>query len=120
MLTPNVGESATIAEYTDTVGDGSYSLRGALTGCFRFRDAHLDGESFDYIVSDGPNIEIDTGTLTYGDPDTLSRDLVQASSNAGAPIFWRGDTRPLLHEVAGEGIDDDTCDMQDIYSGTSV
>lgn len=117
---PNVADSATIAEHTDTTGLGPYRLNGALAGCFRFRDDHADGEEVTYIVSDGPNTEVVKGILTFGSPDTLSRDMILASSNGNAAINWSGGTRPLIHEAAGALIDDDTCDMQDIYTGTSV
>jgi hypothetical protein len=121
MLTPNIGESISIAEYTDTTGTGSYRLLGALDGCFRFRDAKADGDSFQYFVTDGPNIEIVTGVLTYGTVDSLSRTTIEASSSGGAAVNWLGNTRPILRlTIGGAADDDDTCDMQDIYSGTSV
>ncbi len=103
MTVPNVAISATIAEYTNTIGTGTYSLRGALAGYFRFRDAHDDGDSFDYIVTDGPNVEIVTGTLTYGSPDSLSRDTIQTSSNNDNAVNWQGGTRPIIREIVESG-----------------
>ncbi len=122
MPVPNVGASFSISEYTDTTGLGNYALRGGVVSpenyFFRFRDAHDDGASIDYWISDGPNIEIGTGILTYGDPDTLSRDTILASSNGGDKVNWLGGTRPILREVAvGECC---ACDIQNVYTGTSI
>ncbi len=121
MLAQNVADSATIAEYTDTVGTGPIALRGALAGCFRFRDGHPDGDStIEYIVSDGPNTEVVLGTLTYGDPDSLSLDTIETSSNGGAAISWSGNTRPLVHEAAAGTGKCVPADIIDVYSGTSI
>jgi hypothetical protein len=124
MPVPNVGASFSISEYTDTVGVGNYALRGAVVSSesyfFRFRDAYSDGDSVDYWVSDGPNIEIGTGILTYGDPDTLSRDTILASSNGGSLVDWLGNTRPILRatiETTGECI---PTEIINVYNGTSI
>jgi hypothetical protein len=123
VTVPNVAESRTIAEYTDTTGTSDYRLLGALPSSFRFRDAHTDGDSFDYIASDGPNIEIVTGTLTYGSPDILSRTTIQGSSNGGSKVEWSGVTRPILHEVGAASSSTATCvpaEIIDVYTGTSI
>lgn len=99
MTVPNVSISASVSEYTNVIGLNSYPLLGAITGHFRFRELYNDGDSFDYHISDGPNFEIVTGTLTYGDPDSLSRDIILASSNGGTFVNWSGATRPLISAV---------------------
>jgi hypothetical protein len=116
MTVPNVADSATIVEHTDVTGLNDYPLRGAIDGCFRFRDAHSDGATITYHASDGPNVEVVTGTLTYGSPDTLSRITILASSNGGDKINWSGGTRPILRAAVAAA----TIRIRKIAQGSST
>lgn len=48
-----------------------------------------------YIIDDGTNWECGIGTVTKGSPDTLTRNNVRSSSNAGAAVSWGAGTRNI-------------------------
>lgn len=76
-----------IAETTVTTGTGTISLDGAQTGYSKFRDIHADGARVGYaIFVPGGDFERGLGRLTYGTPDTVSRDVVLVSSNGGTGL----------------------------------
>lgn len=68
-------------ETTSTTGTGSINLSGASTGFRSFVDAIGNGNTCAYLINDGAgNWECGVGTVTDGDPDTLSRDTVLENS----------------------------------------
>jgi hypothetical protein len=79
-----------VIETTTTTGTGTINLAGAQTGYNAFRDEATDGGTVFYLILDDPasptSWEYGLGTLTYGTPDTLSRDTVLDSSNSGSKI----------------------------------
>lgn len=79
-----------VLETTTTTGTGTVNLAGAQTGYNAFRDEADDGATVYYLIVNDPSSptawEYGLGTLTYGTPDTLSRDTVIASSNSGSKI----------------------------------
>lgn len=79
-----------VLETTTTTGTGTVNLAGAQTGYNAFRDEADDGATVYYLIVNNPASptawEYGLGTLTYGTPDTLSRDTVIDSSNSGSKI----------------------------------
>jgi len=81
-----------VKETTTTEGTGTVDLAGAETGYQGFVAGAGDGNEVYYAIvgraggdSEG-EWEIGVGTVTDADPDTLSRDSVIASSNAGSLV----------------------------------
>ena len=94
-------------------GAGTYNLGGAYSqGDNRFRDVFLTGAPVEYVARTlvgsplGVKWEKGIGTLTYGTPDTLSRDVVYGSSSGGAAISWQATDSfviycaPILQTIA--------------------
>lgn len=63
-----------VREYTATTGTGDVTLGGALPAHITFDDAFDVGDAVTYVIEDGDNYEIGTGTLVSA--DTLSRTTV--------------------------------------------
>ncbi|WP_417462847.1 hypothetical protein [Kordiimonas sp.] len=63
-----------VRELTTTSGASDITLAGALAGHVRFRDAFAVGDAVSYVIEDGDNYEIGTGTMLNA--DTLARTTV--------------------------------------------
>lgn len=92
-LTP-LSADAAILEYSYTVGTGTYTLAGALSGCLPFSDApeFAGAATGTYQVTNGTpgvasNMEIATGIYNPG-AKTLTRATIVASTNGGAAVNW--------------------------------
>ena len=88
-----------IAENTISSGDGTITLDGAVVGFEAFRDNYGDGVKVSYVIRSatlGGGWEIGIGTLTFGSPDTLSRDTVLASSNGDSLVVFDGSLKNVL------------------------
>lgn len=72
-----------VRETTNTAGTGTVNLEGAEQGFRTFLAGVGDGNTCFYMITDGTDWETGKGTVTSGAPDTLSRDVVYASSNGG-------------------------------------
>src|SRR5689334_16458108 len=89
-----------VVETSSTTGTGTYSLAGipAGSGYKTFRQAFSNGETkVCYVVRNADNTrwEINEfGTLTYGTPDTLSRNVID-STNSGSAVTWVSGDLPL-------------------------
>jgi len=70
-----------VREFSITVGTGDITLGGAIAGHVRFSDAFAVGESVIYVVEDGDNYEIGTGT--YGAGNMLVRASISETLEAG-------------------------------------
>jgi len=73
-----------VREYTATVGTGDVALMGAMAGYVRFADGFAVGESLLYVIEDGDNYEIGTGTLAAS--DMLARTQVAETLVAGVLV----------------------------------
>ncbi len=87
-----------VRELTSTTGTGDIALAGALPGHIGFSDAFTIGDSVIYVIEDGDNYEIGTGTLV--DALTLERTDVAETLVGGtylqagaAPIDLSGNAR---------------------------
>ena len=79
-------------------GTSTVSLLGATTGYQSFASAIGNGNTCYYTISDqsGANWEVGIGTVTAGSPNTLSRDTVLSSSNAGAKVNFSSGTQNVF------------------------
>ncbi len=92
-----------VKESSTTTGTGTYSLAGAVSGHQGFVAAGCAGAQVPYVVTDGTNYEIGLGTITDAATDTLSRDVVYASSNSGSAVNWSAGTRDVyLADISGK------------------
>lgn len=98
-----------VRETTATTGTGTITLGGATLGFQSFTSA-FSGASTQlyYAMSDGTNWEVGIGTFTVSG-DTLSRQYVLASSNAGALVNFPGPTTTVWNDfpallAGGQGI----------------
>jgi len=66
---------------------------GALSG-FQAFSVIGDGNTCDYVATDGVNWEVGLGTYTLAGT-LLARTTIYASSNAGAAVNWAAGTRQL-------------------------
>lgn len=85
-----------VMETTKSTGTGSVNLEGAVQAFQTFVDGVGDGALVNYCIFDQSQWETGIGTVTQGNPDTLSRDRVISSSAAGNPINWGAGTRNVI------------------------
>lgn len=90
-----------VVETSSTTGTSAYALSGSApagTSYFTFRQRYANGEDeivYWVVNADRTKWEKNRfGTLTYGAPDTLSRNVVE-STNGDAPVSWVGGDTPL-------------------------
>lgn len=81
-----------VKETTTTTGTGTYDLGGAASGFRTFVAGVGTGNRCTYCVVEGATWEINEGTVTDAATDTLTRDLLLASST-GAAISWAAGSR---------------------------
>jgi hypothetical protein len=95
-----------VQETTTTTGTGTVSLGGAVAGFQTFSSVLASGDRCHYaIVDSSNNWEVGQGTYTSSG-DTLSRDVVWASSNSGALIsIAAGTTNVWLDSPARAEVD---------------
>lgn len=83
-----------VKETTTTTGTGTVDLDGAVTGFQGFVAGIGDGSKCYYMLHDNEtNWEVGLGTVTDAATDTLSRDLVLSSSNAGSAVNFGAGTK---------------------------
>jgi hypothetical protein len=86
-----------VKETTTTTGTGDISLGGAETNFVAFGTALSDGDTTYYAIVDDVNadFEIGIGTYTSG-TDTLSRDTILDSTNAGSAVNLSAGTKVVF------------------------
>lgn len=88
-----------VKETSTTTGTGTLSLAGAATGFQGFVAGAGDGAEVYYCIAGGSEWETGIGTVTDASPDTLSRDTVLASSNAGSLVNFSAGTKDVFLTV---------------------
>lgn len=87
---------------TATTGTGTITLGSAKAGYQTFAAAGVaDGATVSYVIEDGANWEIGTGTYT-ATGTTLARTTVLESTNADAAITLSGSAEVFLTAVASD------------------
>lgn len=81
-----------VKETSTTTGTGSYTLAGAVAGFQGIVAGIGSGNQSLFAATDGTDWEIFYGTVSG---TTLSRDIVEASSNAGAAVNWGAGTKEI-------------------------
>lgn len=86
-----------VKETTTSTGTTAITLAGALTGYQTFSSAVGNTNTTYYTIADqsGANWEVGIGTYTSAG-NTLSRDTVLASSNAGALVTFTSGTKDVF------------------------
>jgi hypothetical protein len=86
-----------VKETTTSTGTTAITLAGAATGFQSFSSAVGNGNTTYYTIADqtGSNWEVGIGTYTSSG-NTLSRDTVLASSNAGALVTFTSGTKDVF------------------------
>ena len=87
-----------VQETTATSGTGPVSLAGATTGFQTFVAGVGDGNECYYAIVDSVtgDWEIGSGTVTDSTTDSLSRDTVLQSSNAGSLVNFAANTKDVF------------------------
>jgi len=95
-----------VKETTTTTGTGTITLNGAVSDARSFGSVFPDGTTITFQIDDGAgNWEISTGSIG-GSGTTLTRDIVEDSSNSGALVsFGSGGKVVFLPLSAGKVIE---------------
>lgn len=75
-----------IAEASASSGTGNIALAGAVTGYRTFGSVYSVNDTFYYVIQDQSGGNWEVGSGTYSATNTLRRDTVLASSNAGSLV----------------------------------
>ena len=93
-----------VRETSATTGTGTYSLLGPAIGFRSFVSGVGTANQCYYTAEDGVNWETGVGTVTAGSPNTLSRDVVLASSNSGNAVNWSIGVRRIFCAPLGAAV----------------
>jgi hypothetical protein len=83
-----------VKETTTTVGTGTITLAGAVSG-FQAFSVIGDGNSTYYTIAGGSEWEVGVGTYTASGT-TLSRDSILESSNSGSAVDFSAGTKDVF------------------------
>jgi hypothetical protein len=104
-LGPGLLYADRVQETSTTTGTGTLSMAGAVTGYQSFSSAFSTGQTVYYAMTDGTNWEVGQGTYTTSG-DTLSRDVIFASSNSGSAVNWSAGTRNVWCDLPAQVLAD--------------
>ena len=93
-----------VVETTTTTGTGTITLAGAVASYQAFQTAFAVGTRVYYTIYGGTDWEVGSGVLATS--TTLSRDLVLASSNAGALVSLAAGTHTVFCDVPAAAVAD--------------
>jgi len=110
-----------VRETTTTIGTGSVTLAGALTGFQTFSAAVGDGNTTYYVIAGQGTSEWEVGVGTYASAgNTLARTTVLASSNAGSLVNFSAGTKDVwVDYAAGKAVTTDTLAYPPAIGGTT-
>lgn len=89
-----------VKETTTTVGTGTYTLAGTLTGYQGFSVIGNANTTY-YAVSNNTDWEVGIGTYTASGT-TLSRDTILESSNSGNAVDWGAGVKDIFVTLPAE------------------
>lgn len=93
-----------VKETTTSTGTGNITLAGAATGYVSFGSVYSVGdEQVPYVIQGTSDWEVGLGT--YSATNTLRRDRVLASSNAGSLVNFGAGTRDVFVTAAADVLD---------------
>jgi len=93
-----------VKETTATTGTGTFTLAGAVLGFESFSTVFVDQAQVYYSAFDSlGNWEVGQGTFSTG-ANTLSRDTVIRSSNAGALVNFPGPSTTVFNTAPNRSI----------------
>ena len=101
---PHLGVADRVKETTTTTGTGTLNLDGAVAGFQTFVDGVGNGHETYYVIVDSGtgDYEVGVGTITDAATDTLSRDSVITSSNAGSLVNFGAGTKDVFCSLPSE------------------
>ena len=101
---PHLGVGDRVKETTTTTGTGTLNLDGAVAGFQTFVDGVGNGHETYYVIVDSGtgDYEVGVGTITDAATDTLSRDSVITSSNAGSLVNFGAGTKDVFCSLPSE------------------
>jgi phosphotransferase system HPr-like phosphotransfer protein len=110
-----------VRETTTTVGTGSVTLAGALTGYQTFSAAVGNSNTTYYVIAGQGTSEWEVGIGTYASAgNTLARTTVLASSNAGSLVTFSAGTKDVwVDYAAGKAVTTDTLAYPPAIGGTT-
>lgn len=114
-----------VRETSTTTGTGTLNLAGAVAGFQGFVAGIGSANTCFYFIANqtGTEWEVGVGTVTDASPDTLSRDKILASSNAGAAVNFSAGTKDVVVTIpaAIADVDPGICEGRlTLTSGTPV
>jgi len=109
-----------VKETTSTTGTGTLDLAGTETGFQTFVAGIGTTNECYYFVTDNTDWETGIGTVTGGTPDTLSRDTVFASTNAGAKVNWGSGNKDIFCMLPAEAVGSGVQDVVAITTNTTA
>jgi len=84
-----------VQETTTTTGTGTITLAGAVTNFVTFSSVLSNSDTTFYVIVDSINFDWEVGEGTYSS-NTLSRDTVKSSSNAGSLVNFGTGTKTVF------------------------
>ena len=101
---PHLGVGDRVKETTTSTGTGTINLDGAVTGFQTFVDGVGNGHETYYVIVDSGtgDYEVGVGTIADAATDTLSRDTVISSSNAGALVNFGAGEKDVFCSLPSE------------------
>src|SRR6266404_3112019 len=91
--------SCATAQMTTTSGTGPYELGDKVQGYFTFDQAHDDGDTFRVSVDNTVDKEIVDVVYHFGNPSTLSRSVLVATTIGTTFINWPVSGQRIIREL---------------------
>jgi hypothetical protein len=91
-----------VKETSTTTGTGTVTLAGAVAGYQTFTSAFATGTRVRYCIAGQTGTEWEVGIGTLASTTTLSRDTVEASSNANALVSFSAGTHDVFVAVTAQ------------------